>query len=764
MAADGFNCIRLSWVDATLSTDLPLIEQIVAAAAQYGLKVILDHHTDEAGTPADGYGSQQANGLWYDVGPGSDGTNGVGVTGTVTAAQFQADWLTVAKTFAGNSTVIGFDLDNEPLSYGNSPSGGSTWGGGGANDIHAMYQTVGDAIQAVDPGALIICEGIIGDGQNGNADGFDLTKVATDPVVLTDPNKVVYSVHDYPSSIGAEPIDSGPQAVAEMNADWGYIETDNIAPIWVGEIGASLDGTADSAGTANLADEQAWASTMEGYFNGQDGSEGGPTFSGSQQGISTDWWNWGYNPGQYPDGTLNADGSVNTAQEAVYSQFRYVPTSGTAATPSVPASGNGTVVSNTSAEIVDASGNIWTITTGAQVAVNGAADPTTANVIELAYVNGVVWQENSSDLWWSKTSPSASWASGANPLPASLSANDTVIKAGSASKITDGNGNVWSITSAGQIAVNGITDASTANVLEIAYVNGAVWQENSAGLWWSKTLPTDPWGPAAGTSVSPLPRTASANDTVVISGAATAITDAAGNVWTITSGDQVAVNGVTDTSTANVTEIAYVNGQVWQENANAMWWSKTLPTDQWGPTLGTPTSPLPAVTVPTPTPVAISVTAAGITQQITTLTTATTTVDGDVFKLTGTGVIAATLGATATTVSFQGSTPVNLTGGAAAATVTASAGVNTFTPGTGALTVTGGSGADAYVFHAGRRLLTINDFSIAKGDTLTVDKSLAASMKEASDHHGGTMITFGTGSSIDIRGMTTVPATDITFK
>ena len=315
MAAAGFNTIRVSWVDATLSTDLARIQQIVAAATANGMKVILDHHTDEAGTPADDFGSQQKNGLWYDVGPGTDGTNGVGVTGTVTQAKFLSDWQTVARAFAGNATVIGFDLDNEPLEYGIGATP-ANWGGGGPTDIHAMYQTVGNAIQAIDPGALIIAEGPISLSLNN----FDLTKAGSNPVVLNIPNKVVYSAHNYPSTIGGQSVDNRAAYVANLNQSFGYLDAQNIAPVWIGEIGASLDGTADSAGSG-LADEQAWASTIVAYLNGKDGALGGPTFSGNQQGMSTDWWNWGYNPGQYPDGTLNADGSLKAAQKSVWSQF-----------------------------------------------------------------------------------------------------------------------------------------------------------------------------------------------------------------------------------------------------------------------------------------------------------------------------------------------------------------------------------------------------------------------------------------------------------
>ncbi|MBW4034043.1 MAG: cellulase family glycosylhydrolase [Proteobacteria bacterium] len=333
MVAAGFNTIRLDWVDATLfqanpvdSINLATIKQIVAAAGADGMKVILDHHTDEAGTAGDGYGAQQQNGLWYDLGPGTNNTNGVGVTGTVTQAQFQADWVTVAKAFAGNSTVIGYDLANEPLMYGSAGATGVTWGKytatgtnngvvGGPTDIHAMYQTVGNAIQAVDPGALIIAEGPQNYGGNfagtGTAPEGDLSVAAKAPVVLNDPNKVVYSVHEYPTEISNIPVDSGAAAVTRMNQAWGYLESTNTAPVWVGEMGSSMI-------TAN---SQAWASTMTAYMNGHDAAQGGPVFTGRQQPVGGDWWVWGYLPGEAPDGTLNANGSLNAAQKAVWSQL-----------------------------------------------------------------------------------------------------------------------------------------------------------------------------------------------------------------------------------------------------------------------------------------------------------------------------------------------------------------------------------------------------------------------------------------------------------
>jgi len=95
----------------------------------------------------------------------------------------------------------------------------------------------------------------------------------------------------------------------------------------------------------------------------------------------------------------------------------------------------------------------------------------------------------------------------------------------------------------------------------------------------------------------------------------------------------------------------------------------------------------------------------------------------------------------------------------------ADAGANKFTAGTGTLDVTGGGGKDAYVFHATSGVLKLEDFSLAKGDTLTIDKSLQGALTQASDGQGGTMLTFGTGAThaVDIHGLAAMPSTNITW-
>ena len=119
---------------------------------------------------------------------------------------------------------------------------------------------------------------------------------------------------------------------------------------------------------------------------------------------------------QSSNNTLTTSGQSN-ASAAAPSGTTVVPLSTEAATRNNTVLGAAAAY-GPSASIVDASGNAWSISNG-QVAVNGVVDRTTANVTELAYVNGRIWQENSNGLWWSKTAPSDAWSGGSSTNPVS---------------------------------------------------------------------------------------------------------------------------------------------------------------------------------------------------------------------------------------------------------------------------------------------------------------------------------------------------------
>jgi hypothetical protein len=317
----GFNCIRADFNDNNLTDPSIMAEfdQMVAGCKKYGLKVILCHHNDEATTADWSNVAQQHNGLWFDSGPGTDGTDDGGDKGTITNERFLEDWVLVAKRYAGNSTVIGFDLDNEPSNgYNKYPE---NWGQGGPDDIWAMFTNVGNAIHAVDPGALIICEGAadITDKSSLLWWSMNLTHVATKPVVLRIPHKVVYSVHEYPSEVGGVSptrLDHGPTYISFMNTDWGFIEKNNLAPVWVGEMGMPFK--------ADDTDGNQWIATILPYLNGQDGAQGGPTFHGSRQPISTDVWRWGCEPAM-GDGCMDSSGNIRPEIAEIVNSLLFRP-------------------------------------------------------------------------------------------------------------------------------------------------------------------------------------------------------------------------------------------------------------------------------------------------------------------------------------------------------------------------------------------------------------------------------------------------------
>jgi len=152
------------------------------------------------------------------------------------------DWKTLATRYAGNSTVIGFDLRNEPhtptgVAYANA----ATWGTGDPNtDVRLAYQNAGNAILGVDPNALIFCEGISNYPNAAATGGFDTTwwggnleGAAQFPVVLSSAGHVVYSAHDYGPDLFQQTWFNSSTTAASLDAVWnkywGYLATGNTA-------------------------------------------------------------------------------------------------------------------------------------------------------------------------------------------------------------------------------------------------------------------------------------------------------------------------------------------------------------------------------------------------------------------------------------------------------------------------------------------------------------------------------------------------------
>jgi hypothetical protein len=271
-------------------------------------------------------------------------------------------------------------------------------------------------------------------------------------------------------------------------------------------------------------------------------------------------------------------------------------------------SSSGATVFGAIGDIVTAVHNTFAINSSGEVTENGAALTDTSGAIELAYVNGTLYQEATGNLWWSFNETTDAWALATDPLTASsgtgstvasdpptptVSANDTVVN-GTTGDIVTAAHNTFAIDSSGQVAENGTALSDTAYVTELAYISGTLYQENIANLWWSFNETTDTWTSVSdpltttsgsggtgstGTSDPPTPTT-SASDTVV-NGTTGDIATAAHNTFAIDAAGQIAENGAALSDTAYVTELAYVNGTLYQENVADLWWSFNETTNAW---------------------------------------------------------------------------------------------------------------------------------------------------------------------------------------
>jgi endoglucanase len=153
-------------------TPWEVYQECVAALTRAGIMVIPNCHLLYPGWCCSG---ADGNGLWWNE--------------NWPASKFFAGWRQVAAAFKNNPLVAGYDLKNEPRS---TSSGGvsynPTWGDGNTRtDFRWMYNQVSGMIRAIDPGKLIICEGL--------SYASDLAKAGALPVAPG--SKVVYSMHDY---------------------------------------------------------------------------------------------------------------------------------------------------------------------------------------------------------------------------------------------------------------------------------------------------------------------------------------------------------------------------------------------------------------------------------------------------------------------------------------------------------------------------------------------------------------------------------------
>ena len=131
-----------------------------------------------------------------------------------------------------------------------------------SRDWAAAATRAGNAVLAADPNWLIFVEGVQTQGDGTSTWwGGGLADVAKHPIKLSVANHVVYSPHDYPSSVYAQivvlrgelPGQSCRPSGITTGATWSR---DNIAPVWLGEFGTKLETTSDKQ----------WLTTLVSYL------------------------------------------------------------------------------------------------------------------------------------------------------------------------------------------------------------------------------------------------------------------------------------------------------------------------------------------------------------------------------------------------------------------------------------------------------------------------------------------------------------------
>ncbi|MHB9851930.1 cellulase family glycosylhydrolase [Streptomyces krungchingensis] len=309
MKSLGYNTIRLPYSDDLFKGTVPdsidfsggkntdlqgldslqVMDRIVTYAGRDGLKVILDRHRPDSG-------GQSA--LWY--------------TPTVPESTWIADLKALAARYAGQDTVIGIDLHNEP----HDPA---CWGcGDTAVDWRLAAQRAGNAVLSVNSRLLVFVEGV--QTYNGVSGwwGGNLMGAGQYPVQLDVADRVVYSAHDYATSVAQQSWFSDPSFPANMpgvwDKYWGYLFKQDIAPVWVGEFGTTLQSPVD----------QKWLAALVSYLR--------PTGTYGADSISWTFWSWNPNSGD-TGGILKDDWTtVDTVKDGYLASVK---------APGFPSTGDG---------------------------------------------------------------------------------------------------------------------------------------------------------------------------------------------------------------------------------------------------------------------------------------------------------------------------------------------------------------------------------------------------------------------------------------
>lgn len=222
-------------------TPLQVFDAVIAATTAEGFAVILNNHTNTSRFCCGLDGNERWN-------------------TSQSTAQWEEDWINLARRYKDNKRVVGADLYNEVR---RTITDDANWNWGDGHDWWAASQHLGDRLLTeVNPDLLVIVEGI--NWQGIPADGLPHGRPTLEPVrtlshTLVASDKLVYSAHFYgytgPNHTGAtgtgETHDlryqelSREQLFATLQRQAFYVAADTgshfTAPLWISEFGIGSD-------------------------------------------------------------------------------------------------------------------------------------------------------------------------------------------------------------------------------------------------------------------------------------------------------------------------------------------------------------------------------------------------------------------------------------------------------------------------------------------------------------------------------------------
>ncbi|KAI4142312.1 MAG: hypothetical protein LQ340_007386, partial [Diploschistes diacapsis] len=294
MRSMGFNSVRLPYSDELVLKNplipahllsanrdlqglraLEVFAAVVAACTSAGLGVVVNNHITQAG--------------WYDGKNLCDASwknDHLGPFCRVrqTEEQWISHWVAIMEPLLADPLVIGCDLRNEPRGLW----GTTSWAG-----WRRAATRCADRLHALNPDWLMFVEGL------GSAN--DCSGARRDPVALAIPHRVVYSVHVFAWSGWGDmaPFSRRPYPgfVLQMRKNWAFLLEDDVAPVWVAEMGVP--------DTPGKGDTHYWGNLMKWL-----------------RACGADWGYWAINPRKPRENELETWGLVRDDWESVVDDYR----------------------------------------------------------------------------------------------------------------------------------------------------------------------------------------------------------------------------------------------------------------------------------------------------------------------------------------------------------------------------------------------------------------------------------------------------------